>query len=86
MAFSIRNARVEQKARAYAAETGETLTGALERALDTAMTPDGTAAREAGREAKRAVIREIQDRIAALPVLDPRPYREILYDEDGLPR
>ena len=32
-----------------------------------------------------AAIRVIQERIAALPVLDPRPYDEILYDEDGLP-
>lgn len=34
-------------------------------------------------------IREIQQRVAKLPVLDPRPIEEImrdLYDEDGIPK
>lgn len=37
----------------------------------------------------RQELREIQDEIAALPVLDPRSAEEVmrdLYDEDGLPR
>ena len=37
MAFSIRSGRVEEKARAYAAQTGTTLTGALEKSLDVAI-------------------------------------------------
>lgn len=33
----------------------------------------------------RAIIRAVQDRLARLPVLDPRPTDEILgYDENGL--
>lgn len=84
MAFSIRNARVEEKARAYAAETGTTLTGALERALDQAMAGD-----EAQREQDFAEwykgIQAIQAEVARLPVLDPRSPEEIVYDEDGIP-
>jgi len=29
---------------------------------------------------------EVQRHFAMAPILDPRPYREILYDEDGLPK
>lgn len=35
---------------------------------------------------RRSLIRNIQERLAAAPTLDARPYREILYDEDGLPQ
>ena len=31
-------------------------------------------------------VREIQAKVAKLPVLDPRDHGEMLYDEDGLPR
>jgi hypothetical protein len=33
-----------------------------------------------------AGIREIQKRVAKLPILDDRPADEILYDENGLPK
>ena len=85
MAFSIRNSRVEEKARAYAAETGETLTGALERALDVAMAQNASAARDAARDGRWERIEEIQRSFAALPVLDPRSPDDILYDGDGMP-
>lgn len=31
-------------------------------------------------------LREARRYFAHTPVLDPRPYRDILYDEDGLPK
>lgn len=31
-------------------------------------------------------LRDAQRYFAAAPILDPRPYRDILYDEDGLPK
>lgn len=41
--------------------------------------------RRSGRNFLEAVWK-VQREIAALPVLDPRPIDELLYDEDGLPR
>ena len=84
MAFSIRSNRVEEKARAYAAQTGTTLTGALEKALDTAMTQEA-ADRKAAYEEWVKPIREMQERVALLPDTGLTEQDIMGWDENGLP-
>ena len=84
MAFSIRSSRVEEKARAYAARTGTTLTGALERALDTAMTRDEID-HEAAFQAWVAPIRAMQAEVAKLPDSGLTEDEIMGWDENGLP-
>lgn len=80
-------------ARQLALHQGTTLDGAVGAALRRDMERQGLKERreptpeerERQSQQTRAVIRDIQERVAKLPILDPRPYREILYDEDGLP-
>lgn len=84
MALSIKNPETERLARELARVTGESLTQAVTEALRDRLV------REAGHKGDRAQIiaeiRRIQERIAALPVLDDRTPDEILgYDEHGLP-
>jgi antitoxin VapB len=81
MAISIKDPETDRLARALAAATGESLTEAIRRALQDRLE------RESGRPRQNlaAEIRRIQERVARLPVLDPRPAEEILgYDEHGL--
>ena len=47
---------------------------------------DRTPPKPRTREEKIAFVRELQERIARLPVLDPRDPDDMLYDEDGLPK
>jgi antitoxin VapB len=84
MAFSIKQDEADRLARQLAKATGETLTEAVLNAL-----------RERWERVRRrqrstriaADIRAIQERVARLPVLDPRTPDEIIgYDERGLPR
>ena len=85
MALSIKEERVDRKVRQLASLAGTSLTGAVELAVD----------RELERRAERdeddletflADIREIQARVAALPVLSTLSADELLgYDENGLP-
>ena len=84
MAFSIRSSRVEEKARAYAAQTGTTLTAALERALDSAMTRDERD-EEAAFEEWYAPIREMQARVARIPDSGLTEDEIMGWDENGLP-
>ncbi|WP_374942730.1 type II toxin-antitoxin system VapB family antitoxin [Sphingomonas sp.] len=80
-------------ARQLAAHQGMTLDGAVSAALRRDIERQGLAAkpeltpeeREQRSREFHAMVRDIQNKIAAVPLLDPRPYREILYDEDGLP-
>jgi len=82
MALSIKNDRTERLARSVAEESGETLTGAITRALEERLQ------RLRGRKdapVLAARLREISERCAALPELDSRTDDEILgYDEHGL--
>lgn len=84
MALSIRNPLAEKLARQVAAETGESLTEAIIRALEERLQ------RLKGRRAANSVaeeILEISRRCSALPDVDRRSADEILdYDERGLPR
>ncbi|WP_132090137.1 type II toxin-antitoxin system VapB family antitoxin [Caulobacter sp. BK020] len=78
----------DRLARQVAEQTGESLDDVVERALraeaDRTQPPLMTKPRTP--EEKLALIAEIQARVAALPILDPRDPDEILYDEDGLPK
>jgi antitoxin VapB len=83
MALSIKNPETERLARELAQATGESLTDAITRALRDRI------ARITGRDADAMLerdLREIQERVARLPVLDSRSPDEIVgYDEQGLP-
>jgi antitoxin VapB len=51
-----------------------------------AARPTPTRVSEEERASRLTFIREMQERVAKLPVLDPRPMDELLgYDENGLP-
>jgi antitoxin VapB len=79
MALNIKSARADRLARELSALTGESITEAVEASLEARL----DAAR---RRRQRPVLTDIVERVARLPVLDPRPVDEILgYDEDGLP-
>ena len=84
MSLYIRNEEADRLARELAARTGESLTDAVTMALRERL--ERTLAKPLTREEKIAFVREIQDRIAKLPVLDPRDPDDMLYDEDGLPK
>jgi Uncharacterized protein conserved in bacteria len=84
MALSIKSMEVERLAREISAETGESLTGAIQKALEERL--------NRLRKQRRSQIlasqwEEILRRVDQLPVLDSRTADEILaYDEHGLPR
>ena len=83
MAISIKDAETDRLARALAAITGESLTEAIRRALHERLERESHRARR-GIDVE---VRRIQERVARLPTLDPRPADQILgYDEHGLPR
>ncbi len=82
MALSIKDPETDRLARELAAATGESLTDAIRNALRDRLE----------REQHRATpsvaphVHRIQERIARLPVLDPRPADAIIgYGEDGVP-
>jgi antitoxin VapB len=83
MALSIKDPATDRLARELARTTGETITDAIKIALEERLT------RERARRASHslaAIIRNIQDSVARLPVLDARPAEELLgYDDAGLP-
>ena len=84
MAMSIKNSEVETLARKVAAETGESLTEAIQRALEERWQ------KLQGKRRSRALHLQIDDllrRVDSLPTIDSRPEDEILgYDQHGLPR
>ena len=84
MALSIRNQRAEELAREVAAESGETLTQAIIRALEERLE------RLRGRRRLTDTTREIlkiSERCSSLPDLDPRSADDILgYDPAGIPK
>lgn len=85
MALSIKNPDADLLARELAATTGETITDAVVQAIRERLERE-RARRNALNSQHAARIRRIQERIARLPVRDPRPPDEILgYDEHGLP-
>jgi antitoxin VapB len=82
MALSIKSDKADRLARRLAAETGETLTEAVEIALSERLD------REQGRRAgsMRARLKRLAADVAAMQVTDSRSPEEIIgYDDAGLP-
>lgn len=83
MALSIKDPETDRLARALSEATGESLTEAIRRALQERL------ARETQRNAHyrlETTVKRVQERLAALPVLDPRSPEELIgYDDHGLP-
>ena len=83
MAVLIRAKRVDRKIRDLAKQNGETLTEAVEKAVDARLA--ATAPKRKGRIDREGLAQLLAD-IDALPVIDPRsPDDMIKYDEFGLP-
>jgi antitoxin VapB len=83
MAISIKSIETEYLAREIAAKTGESLTGAIQKALEERLERLN---RERRNRNLMSQLEEILHRVDQLPVLDPRTPDEIVgYDEHGLP-
>jgi antitoxin VapB len=84
MPLSIKNDATERLARQVADETGESLTQAIQKALEERWE------RLKSKRRSRVLNSQIEDllrRVDVLPTLDSRPEDEILgYDEHGMPR
>ena len=84
MALSIKNDETERLARQVARETGESLTEAIQKALQERWE------RLKLKRRNHVLAGQVEDllrRVDALPTLDSRPEDEILgYDEHGMPR
>ena len=84
MALSIKNIEAERLAREIAEKTGESLTGAIQKALEERW---DRLQKQRRSQILASQLEEILRRVDQLPVLDPRSPNEILgYDEHGLPR
>ena len=83
MAISIKDPDTDRLARALAEATGESITVAIRRAIEERLERERHAT---PRQSLADGIRRIQQRVAALPVLDSRSADEILgYGSDGVP-
>lgn len=83
MALSIKSIETEHLAREIAARTGESLTGAILKALEERLERLNNNRRS---QALAAQIDDILSRVDAMPDLDARTPDEIIgYDENGLP-
>ncbi|MGA7219256.1 MAG: type II toxin-antitoxin system VapB family antitoxin [Candidatus Sulfotelmatobacter sp.] len=83
MALSIKSIETEYLAREIAAKTGESLTGAIQKALEERLERLNKSRRS---QAMVAQIDDILERVDAMPDLDARTPDEIIgYDENGLP-
>jgi antitoxin VapB len=83
MALSIKSIETEHLAREIAAKTGESLTGAIQKALEERLDRLNNNRRS---HALAAQIDDILQRVDAMPDLDARTPDEIIgYDENGLP-
>jgi antitoxin VapB len=83
MALSIKSEEADRLARELAAETGETLTDAVEIALRERL--DREHAKH--EDSMRARLARLAADVATMPVVDDRAPEEIIgYDDSGLPR
>jgi antitoxin VapB len=83
MGLSIKSIETEDLAREIAARTGESLTRAIQRALEERLERLNNNRRS---EALTEQIDDILQRVDAMPDLDARTPEEIIgYDENGLP-
>ena len=84
MPLSIKNDATERLARQVASETGESLTEAIQKALEERW--DRLRAKRRGR-LLAVQLEDLLRRVDALPTLDSRAEDDILgYDEHGIPR
>ena len=82
MALSIKDDETDRLARELAKATGESLTEAIRESLRQRLERE----RVCRRNDLSVGVRRIQDRLARLPVCDPRSGDEIMgYDKHGLP-
>jgi hypothetical protein len=86
MALSIKNREVEANARELAALTGKPITRAVNVALVCEIKREKAAGKKLPEDQFMAAIRDIQARVAKMPILDSRSLNEILYDDFGLPK
>ena len=86
MQVLVRQVEALAKIRKLAKRTGETLTDAVERAVDDRLAKLGPTRRRKGR-VDRKKLAELLKYFDSLPVDDPRPHEEIIgYDEHGVPK
>jgi antitoxin VapB len=84
MPLSIKNEATERLARQVASAAGESLTEAIQKALEERWE---RLKRRRGGQILAGQIEDLLRRVDALPTLDSRPENEILgYDEHGIPR
>ena len=84
MALSIKSIEAERLAREIATKTGESLTGAIQKALEERL---DRLKKQRRSQILTGQLEEILRRVDQLPVLDRRSPDAILgYDEHGLPR
>jgi antitoxin VapB len=84
MPLSIKNPHAERLVRQIASETGESLTGAIEKALEERWQ---RLQQQRRNRVLSTQLEEILRRVDCLPNLDSRSEDEILgYDENGIPR
>ncbi len=84
MALSIKSIEVERMARELSGKTGESLTGAIQKALEERL---GRLKRERRSQILASQLDEILHRVDEMPDIDSRSPDEIIgYDEFGLPR
>ena len=84
MALNIKSAETDRLARELAALTGESITEAVTRALEQRLDQELRERAVVRRERLKALMEEVRQRTAKLPVLYPRSDDEILgYNEFG---
>ena len=84
MALSIKSIQTERLAREVAAKTGESITAAIQKALEERLE---RLQRERRTQTLMVQLEDILHRVDQLPILDTRTPDEIIgYDENGLPR
>ena len=83
MGIAIEHDAHERAIRQLAERRGVSLTDAIGLAVNSELARDIEQDRK---DDFMRRVREVQATFAKAPVLDPRPYRELVYDENGLPR
>lgn len=86
MALSIKNRELEEISRELARVTGKPITEALLEGARRELERQKILRNALPTDSFFTGIREIQKRVAKLPILDSRSANEILYDENGLPK
>lgn len=84
MGLSIKNDRLEQSVRRLASRRGLGVTSAIQLAVDNELARDDPPKKDPKKV--MAALREIQERVRRLPVIDPAVNTDDwMYDENGLP-